>query len=270
MKSIGFNTQLKSGHKEYAAKTEQITSIQPRKSVAEVYFPSRNMTLAYYNDSFDLKTGDLVYVEGKLEGNIGQVREINYSFKIKISDYKKIIAVIDTDIKGDLYFADSHLVTFQINTMPPPKIKTWFKAPVEDEEYVISTDNTKKFTLDDLGGMNVSDEIAKRGHEYYIDNKVRYVCIDKNRGYAIVEGSEPYEVEFDYHEGEISNLVCSCFCSFTCKHQFAAMLQLRETLEAVAANYKNEQTDCFAAISKDTFIKMVMYKKDTGKISLGN
>ena len=31
-----------------------------RKSVVQVYFPSRNMTLAYYNDRFDLHRGDVV------------------------------------------------------------------------------------------------------------------------------------------------------------------------------------------------------------------
>ena len=52
----------------------------------------RGMGWAYYNDSFDLKVGDFVYVEGKLEGYRGQVTEVNYSFKIKPSDYKKVIA----------------------------------------------------------------------------------------------------------------------------------------------------------------------------------
>ena len=73
--------------------------IEPKKSVVQVYFPHRGTGWAYYNDSFDLKVGDLVYVEGKLEGYRGQVTEVNYSFKIKLSDYKKVVAVIDTDVK---------------------------------------------------------------------------------------------------------------------------------------------------------------------------
>ena len=85
--------------------------------------------------------------------------------------------------------------------------------------------------------MNISHDIADRGHDYYMENKVAYISIDRNHGYAIVEGSEAYEVEFDYYEGEISNLICSCFCSYTCKHEFAAMLQLRETLEFITKNY---------------------------------
>ena len=40
---------------------------EPRRSVVRVQFPQRNMTLAYYNDRFDLHCGDLVYVDGKLQ-----------------------------------------------------------------------------------------------------------------------------------------------------------------------------------------------------------
>lgn len=266
---IGFNTGIKEETEINVPMEVCKGVIEPKKSVVQVYFPSRGMNLAYYNDSFDLKVGDLVYVDGKLEGHRGQVTEVNYSFKIKLSDYKKVIAVLDTNVKGDLYFAGSHLVSFNRNTIPFEKIKTWFKAPEGDEEYVISNDSTQSFPIDDLTKMNISHYIADRGHEYYMDNNVSYICIDKNHGYAIVEGSESYEIEFDYDEGIISNLTCSCFCSYTCKHEFAAMLQLRSTLEFITKNYENEYNDYFASISKNIFISFVMNEKESGKISLG-
>ena len=77
----------------------------PRKSMVEVYFSARNMTLTYFNDKFDLKCGDLVYVEGKLEGLQGRVTGVNYNFKIKVSDYKRVIAVVDTNVSGQLFMA---------------------------------------------------------------------------------------------------------------------------------------------------------------------
>ena len=43
-----------------------------------------------------------------------------------------------------------------------------------------------------------------------------------------------------YRNGEISQLICSCFCSYNCKHEFAVMLQLRETLELIEKNYGDE------------------------------
>ena len=36
----------------------------PRRSVVQVYFAANHRSLAYYNDRFDLKPGDLVFVDG--------------------------------------------------------------------------------------------------------------------------------------------------------------------------------------------------------------
>ena len=130
--------------------------------------------------------------------------------------------------------------------------------------------NGNSFNLNDLLGMNVSTKIAERGHEYYMANNVRYISLDGTKGYAIIEGSSIYEVEFEYNCGEISRLVCSCFCSNNCKHEFAAMLQLRETLELISKNYadKYEHTGYFAAINKGTLFAFAIDGKDNGTFTL--
>ena len=78
------------------------------KSLVQIRFPSRNMTLAYFNDKFDLRRGDLVYVDGKLEGHRGIVVDVAYNFKIKISQYQKVISLVDTEVHGQFYMAGSH------------------------------------------------------------------------------------------------------------------------------------------------------------------
>lgn len=242
----------------------------PRKSVVQVYFAGRNMTLAYYNDQFDLHRGDMVYVDGKLEGMRGRVTEVNYNFKIKVSDYKRVIAVVDTNVRGKFFMAGSHFVTFDREALPSSKVVTWFKAPLKaDDEFVSGSDDTT-FCLDDLSGMKVSAAIAERGHDYYMKNKVRYLCIDGIKGYAIVEGSENYEVEFQYRNGEISDLTCSCFCSYNCKHEFAAMLQLRETLAMIEQHYADEyaHTGYFAAVDKGILFAFAIDGKETGTFIL--
>lgn len=240
-----------------------------RKSVVEVYFPSRNMTLAYYNDRFDLHRGDLVYVDGKLEGKRGRVVDVNYNFKIKLSDYKRVVALVDTKVSGEFFMAGSHFVTFDSYALPPAKVRSWFRGSVEDEEYVSGSDGTS-FRLDQLTDMKVSAVIAERGREYYIENKVKYICVNETKGYAIVEGSEPYEVEFTYREGEISDLTCSCFCSYNCKHEVAAMLQLKEMLERIGEFYAEQydRANCFAAIAKSTLFEFVITGKESGKFIL--
>ena len=164
--------------------------------------------------------------------------------------------------------AGSHFVTFDPAALPVSKVCSWYKAPAE-EEYASGNDDTS-FRLDQLADLKVSAAIAERGHEYYIENKVRYICIDDSKGYAIVEGTEPYEVEFTYCDGEISNLTCSCFCSYNCKHEVAAMLQLKETLELISEQYaeRYEESGYFAAVYKGTLFEYAIDGKKTGSFKL--
>ena len=266
---IGFTVEDKTEQKIIERTYAAINMpMQPRKSVVQVYFSGRNMTLAYYNDQFDLHVGDMVYVEGKLEGLRGRVTEVNYNFKIKISDYKRVIALVDTSVSGQFFMAGSHFVSFDRMALPKEKVITWFKAPAKEDDEFVSGSDGATFELSDLSGMHVSNSVAERGHEYYMESKVRYISIDDGKGYAIVEGSETYEVEFEYHKGEISGLVCSCFCSYNCKHEFAAMLQLRETLGLIEEHYEEEyeRTGYFAAVSKPILFAYAIDAKETGSI----
>ena len=92
---IGF-----SGYEEEQQTAEQLAEMpgemQPVKSVVQVRFPSQGRSYSYYNDRFDLHVGDIVFVEGKLEGVKGIVTELSRTFKIRLSDYKRVIAVADT------------------------------------------------------------------------------------------------------------------------------------------------------------------------------
>ena len=103
-----------------------------------------------------------------------------------------------------------------------------------------------------------------------MDNRVKYICIDGVRGYAIVQGGEAYEVEFEYRNGEIGSLTCSCFCSYNCKHAVAAMLQLRETMELIEKHYaaEFERTGYFAAVEKETLFAFAINNKETGSFLL--
>lgn len=244
--------------------------ITPRKSVVQVRFSGYGKALAYYNDSYDLQPGDLVYVSGKLEGQRGRVTEVNYNFKIKLSDYQRVIALVDTRVHGSFHMAGSHFVTFDNGALPVSQVRSWFLAPVkEEEEYASGSDDTS-FLLSDLHGMGVSGAIAERGHNYYLENRVRYLCVDGTHGYAIVEGTEPYEVEFEYRNGAISSLTCSCWCNYHCKHEFAAMLQLREILNTIEKQYAQdyERTGYFAAVGKETLFEYAVAGKEDGELVL--
>lgn len=93
---IGFASESDNKNAAETIRRESQRTIASRKSLVQVYFPDRNTTLTYFNDRFDLYCGDLVYVDGKLTGLIGRITDVNYNFKIKISDYKRVIALVDT------------------------------------------------------------------------------------------------------------------------------------------------------------------------------
>ena len=256
--------------KQEAIPVQENSTIVPRKSVVQVQFPCFGHSLAYYNDQFDLHQGDRVYVDGKLEGEIGVVTSVAYNFKIKLSDYKRVIAVVDTCVHGQFYIAGAYCVTFSPQTLPVAQATLWFRAPSwEDEIYESGNDDTA-FQLDDLQEMGATGTIAERGNSYYRETRVRYICLDGTKGYAIVEGTRAYTVEFEYQNGTVRNLLCDCYCSYPCKHQVAAMLQLRETLGLIEKQYAKEYaaSGYFAAIAKGTLFDFTIAGKEKGSFTL--
>lgn len=144
----------------------------------QVYFPDRGRTLAYYNDRFDLHVGDVVFVDGKLEGLRGQVTAVSTHFKVKAEDYKRVVGLADTHVSGQFFQANAHLITFDPLALPWKQFLSWVKPPEEDgTEYYVSYDEDG-FPLDDLSGLKVSKEVAGRGLDYYRENRVRYLYLD--------------------------------------------------------------------------------------------
>ena len=250
-------------------KDSEQTAALPARSLVKVYFPDIDREFTYYNESFNLKTGDIVYVSGKMEGRAGRVTELAYNFKIKLSAYQRIIGVASTDIEGEFYMAGSHFVSFDRNALPFSKAVTWFKAPDGDEEYVSGYDDNA-FPLDAIWKMMASPETAKKGREYYEQNRVVYVELCGNVGHAVVAGDRNYTVEFRYNDGEISRLTCDCYCTDNCKHELAAMLRLRELLERVESNYQTvyNSSGYFSAVEKSVFFNFAVYGKEKGKFTL--
>lgn len=267
---IGFTTDTTEQKKTESVIATSRSHIVPRKSVVQVHFPDANTTLSYFNSDFDLKIGDFVFVEGSFKGIRGRVVDIIYNFKIKLENYKKVISVADTTVSGEFFLAESHFMTFDRNSLPKKKVLSWFKPDTDiDEEFAIGFDDTT-FCLDNLHSMEVSPAVAKRGHNYYLENKVKYLSIDGTSGYAIVTGSEPYEVEFEYQNGEISKIICSCFCSYNCKHEFATMLQLQEIIRLIESEYADQykNTGYFSIIDKSTFFTFAIDGKKSGKFTI--
>lgn len=77
-------------------------------------------------------------------------------------------------------------------------------------------------------------------------------------------------MEFVYSDGMIYALTCSCYCVGNCKHEVAAMLQLREMLDRIEENYAGEYAAAgyFAAVAKDALLALAVNDKTTGTLTL--
>ncbi len=270
MNPIGFNHFDNHSGKDGVENQKIQANAEIKPTIVQVYFPDRNRTLAYYNDRFDLHVGDIVFVDGKLEGLRGRVAAVSTHFKVKAEDYKRVVGRADTRVVGEFYQANAHLITFNQLALPWKQFCSWVKPREEDEtEYYVSYDD-EGFALGDLSGLNVSAEVFERGVDYCRENRVKYLCLNETQGRAFVEGTKPYEVEFQYRNGQISNLFCDCPCGYTCKHEVAVLLQLRQTLELIEKKYtaQRDKNGCFAIVSKPLFYNFAVDANPRAVLSL--
>lgn len=79
-----------------------------------------------------------------------------------------------------------------------------------------------------------------------------------------------YNDMFDLKNGDVGNIVCSCYCSYNCKHEFAVLLQLRNVLNLVEKNYGDDfrRSEYFMAINKKTLLNFAVDCKEVGVLSL--
>lgn len=250
---IGFTAQHPESEKKSEIPAPQASTA--RRSVVQVRFED-GRTLAYYNDRFDLHRGDIVFVEGKFEGERGRVTEVNYNFKIRVSDYKRVIAVGDTALKGHFFSVDDCFVTFDPLAAPVERVRSWYLPPEKEDEYLCGSDDSE-ISLKTFEGFKVSPVIMQRGENYYASGNVKYLCLDGARGYALVEGTQVYEVEFTYRNDEIRALTCTCFCPYACKHEVAVLLSLRSLLKTIETDYAGEfaRSGYFAALNRDDLFR---------------
>lgn len=240
-----------------------------RPSLVEIRFSGVHKPYSYYNDKFYLKPGDRVFVEGKLEGQQGIVMRVSYNFKIKLSDYKRVVSKAELDIYGDFFPVQGRVYAFNPETLPYEKVMTWFKPVTENKEIAVFTDESH-FNLDTFEGLEADKDSVAKGHELYMEDAVAYIELKGKQGRAIVEGSRYYELEFQYENGEISSFFCECYNMGVCRHQVAMLFELRDALKVIEEKLftEYERSGYFASICKHIFLDFVIASKNDGKIIL--
>lgn len=72
------------------------------------------------------------------------------------------------------------------------------------------------------------DQILERGYDYYSGNAIENFTFSANTIGAEVSGTEDYEVEISFEDGEISEMYCSCPYAaqgWNCKHMAAVLFE---------------------------------------------
>lgn len=261
MNPIGFAKECLTQRRGGQGRGEAAPADKPAvPSVVRIRFPDCGRELDYFNDRFDLRPGNLVFVDGKLAGQRGCVTAVSKHFKIKPEDYKRVIGLADTGVSGQFRSVGSHLVTFDRRALAYSRFRTWVLPPKEDDTAYFVSFGDEEADLRDLHSWPIDPGVAARGAAYYRENRVLYVCLDEGKGKAIVEGTRPYEVDFRCEDSRVTDLSCDCPCGYHCKHEAAVLLQLREILDALRAHCAAEwsRSGYFAAVFAPLFFSMAV------------
>lgn len=222
-------------------------------SLVEVSFPGVQRTYAYFNDGFDLETGDLVYVSGCFAGRLGRVETVNYRFKVNLADYERVIAHPVVEIHGAYRQIMDKLVSCDAEAIDPDMLRSWVKPPVPEGEEQPEYVQGEGYSFD-LERFVESDEvepgILERAVDYCRSGRVRYLTLRSGIGTAFVEGSAWYEVNFTYKDGVVSDLYCECPYSRLCKHILAVLITLKELLMRTGG-------ENFTAVDRSYFMRML-------------
>lgn len=240
----------------------------PRKCLAEIRFPNVYRTYTYYNDTFDLKTGDKVYVSGKLDGVLGTVEGVSYNFKIDLSKYERVIRKIESHIKGEFNLIGVHLLTFDREALPYEKVITWFDFPIrENVDYVVSSDRCSW----GLHEIPVGWSSGEHGDWLFAQNQVKYLSLCGTQGVAIVEDNDDiHEIEFAFENSKISDFFCDCYDPYICGHQYAVVRQLQALTTLIEENYAEQyaNSNYFALVNRTALETFATDSKASGKVVL--
>ena len=204
--------------------------MSPVRSLVSINFERMNKALTYYNDRFDLKAGDRVFVTGKLEGEVGIVESVTTKFRIRLSDFQKVVSLAQTPINGTYLPRRNMMLSYDADALSPEDFRQWILPPQEEpgevEDEVIFGDGYE-IPMDDFSAAEGFDgKVMDRAIGYCSEGKVGYVSVRDGVGTAFVHGSRWYEVDFRLSGNVLKEAYCDCPYPGLCKHLLAVAVML--------------------------------------------
>ena len=233
---------------------------EPVRSLVRVRFEDFDRELTYFNDRFDLSVGDRVFVSGKLYGKAGFITSVTTTFKIRLSDYERVIALAQTPIHGAYKPVADKMLSYDSSALSPQAFRTWVlppeKVPDEDDEVVYGDGCV--IPLDEPHNADgVDHAVFDRALEYCRTGKIGYVSVKNGIGRAFVQGTKWYELEFRIRNNAIEEAYCSCPYPGLCKHLLAVAIML----SVISRNGDIDLDRDFVLIDKNRFFEMIKHNE---------
>ena len=227
MRIVGFG-QEEPKQEEKQQRGTVITEPSPVRSLVSVSFEEGGRTLTYYNDRFDLNIGDRVFVSGKLSGKVGYVESVTTKFRIRLSDYEKVLSVAQTPVLGTYENKGDMMCSYDADTVSPEDFRKWVLPPkdeAEDEEIIFG--DGYEISMDDPTSADGYDpSVMQRAVKYCQEGKIGYVSVRNGVGKAFVHGTKWYEIDFRLSGNVLREAYCDCPYPGLCKHLLAVIVLL--------------------------------------------
>lgn len=256
-KILGFRDETEKAVQENLETDCESTEEKSVRSIVKVYFPDDGRHFDYYNDKFDLKERDRVFVSGMLEGIPGVVVSVNTKFKIRPSDYQKVISKADLDFHGKFYSLDNKMITYDNSALPPKKFRTWVMPPVKEDDEIICGDGYEANVYNLMDNKDISPAVYDRATGILRRGNVIYINVCEGEVTAFVKGTHVYEINFNLNRAIASQIYCDCPYPGFCKHTVAVLMNLKEIFE----NARFEDMENFTVIDRGQFWSVLSFSK---------
>ncbi len=257
MRIVGFG---QGDTKPMVEKPSKIVTVKtPVRSLVSISFDRMNRPLTYYNDQFDLKPGDRVFVTGKLEGEVGFVESVTTKFRIRIADYQKVISLAQTTIHGTYAPKGNMMLSNDMDALMPEDFRKWVLPPRDAEEQpeneIVFGDGYEIPLENPSTAEGVDPAVFDRAIDICRSGRIGYVSVRNGEGKAFIRGSRWYELDFVLDGNMLKEAYCECPYAGLCKH----LLAVGVILNAMRRNHDIDFERDFTLISADQFWNMARH-----------
>lgn len=228
MRIVGFGQE--DTKKETVPKGHAAEERAAVRSLVSVHFDGEDRERTYYNDRFDLQPGDRVFVSGKQKGKPGTVGSVTTRFRIRLSDYDRVLSVAQAPVHGRFSPRGAMMLSYDPDTLSPEDFRKWVLPPEEKtdgaEDEIVYGEGYEIPLDAPVAAEGFDPDVLDRAVGYVHEDRIGYVSVRRGVGRAFVRGTRWYETEFVLKNGMITEAYCECPFPGLCKHLLAVTVLL--------------------------------------------